>query len=65
MEISSRSLSNSNKTNESLNQITITDTETIDENYSEMQKDNLELGGIVDSLSKQLRNLEKRIEIKS
>ncbi len=65
MEISSRSLSNSNKTNESLNKITITDTETIDENYSEMQKDNLELRGIVDSLSKQLRNLEKRIEIKS
>ena len=45
--------------------LTITDTETIDENYSEMQKDNLELRGIVDSLSKQLRNLEKRIEIKS
>jgi len=45
--------------------LTISDTETIDENYSEMQKDNLELRGIVDSLSKQLRNLEKRIEIKS
>jgi len=63
MEISSRSLSNWNKTNDSLNQITITDTEQIDENYSEMQKDNLELRGIVDTLSKQLRNLEKRIEI--
>jgi len=45
--------------------LTIADTEKIDQNYSEMQKDNLELRGIVDSLSKQLRNLEKRIEIKS
>jgi len=45
--------------------LTISDTETIDENYSEMQKDNLELRGIVDNLSRQLRNLEKRIEIKS
>ena len=41
--------------------LTIADTEKIDENYSELQKDNLELRGIVDGLSKQLRNLEKRI----
>ncbi|QMU53778.1 MAG: tyrosine-type recombinase/integrase [Nitrosopumilus sp.] len=44
--------------------ITISDTEKIDRNYSNMQKDNSELRGIVDSLSKQLRNLEKRIELK-
>jgi len=43
--------------------LTVADTEKIDENYSDMQKDNLELRGIVDSLSKQLRNLEKRIEM--
>jgi len=43
--------------------VTISDTEKIDRNYSDMQKDNSELRGIVDSLSKQLRNLEKRIEI--
>ena len=42
--------------------LTISDTEKIDQNYTEIQKDNLELRGIVDSLSKQLRNLEKRIE---
>jgi len=42
--------------------ITISDTEKIDQNYSEIQQDNLELRGIVDNLSKQLRNLEKRIE---
>jgi len=41
--------------------ITIADTEKIDENYSELQKDNLELRGIVDNLSRQLRDLEKRI----
>ena len=44
--------------------LTISDTEKIDRDYSDMQKDNLELRGIVDSLSRQLRNLEKRIEIK-
>jgi len=43
--------------------VTIADTEKIDENYSELQKDNLELRGIVDNLSKQLRNLEKRISV--
>lgn len=42
--------------------LTIADTQKIDQNYSELQKDNLELRGIVDSLSRQLRNLEKRIE---
>jgi len=41
--------------------LTIADTEKIDQNFTEMQKDNLELRGIVDSLSKQLRNLENRI----
>jgi len=41
--------------------LTIADTEKIDENYSELQKDNLELRGIVDNLSRQLRNIEKRI----
>ena len=43
--------------------LTIAETEKIDQNYSEMQKDNQELRGIVDSLSRQLRNLEKRIEM--
>jgi len=43
--------------------LTIAETEKIDQNYSEMQKDNQELRGIVDSLSNQLRNLEKRIEM--
>ena len=43
--------------------LTIADTEKIDRNYSDMQKDNSELRGIVDSLSRQLKSLEKRIEI--
>ena len=42
--------------------VTISDTEKIDRNYSDMQKDNSELRGIVDSLSRQLQNLERRIE---
>jgi len=42
----------------------IADTEKIDQNYLDMQRDNLELRGIVDSLSRQLQNLEKRIELK-
>jgi integrase len=42
--------------------LTIADTEKIDKDFSELQKDNLELRGIVDSLSRQLRDLEKRIE---
>ncbi|MCH7969033.1 MAG: tyrosine-type recombinase/integrase [Thaumarchaeota archaeon] len=45
--------------------VTIADTEKIDQNYSELQKDNLELRGIVDNLSRQLTNLEKRIEVNS
>jgi len=42
--------------------LTIADTEKIDQNYTLMQKDNHELRGIVDSLSRQLQNLERRIE---
>jgi len=42
--------------------LTIADTEKIDQNYSDMQRDNQELRGIVDSLSRQLQNLERRIE---
>jgi len=45
--------------------LTIADTEKIDENYSGLQKDNLELRGIVDNLSRHLRDLEKRIENRS
>jgi len=44
--------------------LTIAGTEKLDRNYSEMQKDNQELRGIVDSLSRQLQNLEKKIEIR-
>jgi len=44
--------------------LTIADTEKIDQNYSEMQRDNQELRGIVDSLSRQLQNLEKKIEFR-
>ncbi len=43
--------------------LTISETEKIDENYSELQKGNLELRGIVDNLSRQLRDLEKRISV--
>jgi hypothetical protein len=41
--------------------LTITDTEKIDNDYSEIQRDNQKLRGIVDSLSRQLQNLERRI----
>jgi len=41
--------------------LTLADTEKIDQNFSDLQKDNYELRGILDSLSKQLRNLEKEI----
>jgi len=41
--------------------LTISETEKIDENYSELQRDNLELRGIVDNLSRQFSDLEKRI----
>jgi uncharacterized FlaG/YvyC family protein len=43
--------------------VTISDTEKIDRDYSDMQKSNSELRGIVDSLSRQLKSLEKEIEI--
>ncbi len=43
--------------------LTISDTEAVDKNYSFLEKDNLELRGIVDSLAKQLQNLETRIKI--
>jgi len=43
--------------------LTIADTEKIDQNYTLMQKDNHELRGIVDSLSRQLQNLERRIGV--
>jgi len=43
--------------------LTIADTEKLDQNYSEMQRDNQELRSIVDSLSMQLQNLEKRIRV--
>jgi len=42
--------------------LTIADTEKLDQNYSDMQRDNQELRGIVDNLSRQLQNLERRIE---
>ena len=45
--------------------LTIADTEKLDQNYSEMQRDNQELRGIVDNLSRQLQNLEKKIEFRS
>lgn len=43
--------------------LTISDTEKIDNNFSELQKDNKELRGIVDSLSRQLQNLERKIQV--
>jgi integrase len=43
--------------------VTISATEKIDRNYSDMQKDNSELRGIVDSLSRQINSLERKIEI--
>lgn len=43
--------------------LTISDTEKINENYSLIQKDNQEIRGIVDSLSRQLQNLERRIGV--
>jgi len=42
--------------------LTIAETEKIDQNFTLIQKENHELRGIVDNLSKQLQNLEKRIE---
>ena len=43
--------------------LTIAETEKIDQNYTQMQKDNQELRGIVDNLSRQLQNLEKKIGV--
>ncbi|MCH8915098.1 MAG: tyrosine-type recombinase/integrase [Thaumarchaeota archaeon] len=43
--------------------LTIADTEKSDQNYSDMQRDNQELRGIVDNLSRQLQNLERRIGV--
>ena len=40
----------------------IANTEKLDQNFTEMQRDNQELRGIVDNLSRQLQNLEKKIE---
>ena len=41
--------------------LTIAETEKLDQNFTLMQKENHELRGIVDNLSRQLQNLEKRI----
>lgn len=41
--------------------LTIAETEKIDQNYTHMQKDNQELRGIVDSLSRQMQYLERKI----
>lgn len=43
--------------------LTIAETEKIDQNFTLMQKENHELRGIVDNLSRQLQNLEKRIKV--
>ena len=43
--------------------LTIAETEKIDQNFTLIQKENHELRGIVDNLSRQLQNLEKRIEV--
>ena len=43
--------------------LTIAETEKIDQNFTLIQKENHELRGIVDNLSRQLQNLEKRIGI--
>ena len=45
--------------------VSLSNNEEIEQNYSELQKDNLELRGIVDGLSRKLRNIEKRIEEQS
>ncbi|MBS1267537.1 MAG: hypothetical protein MAG458_00241 [Nitrosopumilus sp.] len=43
--------------------VTISDSTIMNKNYSEVQKDNSELRGMVEILSKQLRELERKIEI--
>ena len=45
--------------------LTIAETEKIDQNFTMIQKENHELRRIVDSLSRQLQNLEKKIEFRS
>lgn len=44
--------------------LTVAETEKINENFTQIQKENLELRGIIDSVSRQLQSLEKKIEIK-
>ena len=43
--------------------LTIAETEKLDQNYAQIQRENQELRGIVDNLSRQLQNLEKRIGV--
>ena len=43
--------------------LTIADTEKIEKSHTKIQKENLELRGMIDSLSHQLQNLEQKIEI--
>ena len=45
--------------------VTIADTEKFDQNIVEMQEDYQDLRKVIDSLSRQLKNIEKRIEVKS
>jgi len=44
--------------------ITISETEHIEKNYTELQQDNQELRGELNSLIGKFRELEKRIEIR-
>ncbi len=43
--------------------LTIADTEKIEKSHTKIQKENLELRGMINSLSQQLQNLENKIEI--
>ena len=43
--------------------LTIADTEKIEKSHTKIQKENLELRGMINSLSQQLQNLEEKIEI--
>ena len=45
--------------------VTIADTEKFDQNITEMQEDYQDVRKIIDGLSRQLKNMEKRIEEKS
>lgn len=42
--------------------LTISSSEKIESDYSDLQRDNLELRGIVDSLSRKFRDLEQKLE---